>query len=201
MFLPLGLLKDSSGKSYERNELLNEFKGYLGVNGLSDLKIIDVYDLIGLKDEQQKKDIKNMLLEPLTEIYSEEFKIEDGEVAFRVKDLKGQFNKREYFTNQLIKNMFPEDSIDVKTSKIILLKGINKEEFERMFGNDFINILSNDETSTYAHGYIDSEYLKNNIELMDGYFYVCGPRPMMKAVEQALEELGVEKEKIVKEVF
>lgn len=78
---------------------------------------------------------------------------------------------------------------------------INKEEFESVLGNDFLNILSNDETAPYAHGYIDSEYLKKNIESMDGYFYVCGPRPMMKAVVEALKRLGVKKEMIVKEVF
>lgn len=78
---------------------------------------------------------------------------------------------------------------------------INKEEFETILGNHFYNILSDEENDHYAHGYIDSEYLKNKINPNVETFYICGPPPMMKAVEKALKNLGVTDSQIIKEKF
>ncbi len=78
---------------------------------------------------------------------------------------------------------------------------INKEEFESILGEDFLNILSREEVNPHAHGRIDTEYLKNNITSLDDYFYICGPEAMMDAVEDSLKELGIKEDQIVKEVF
>lgn len=78
---------------------------------------------------------------------------------------------------------------------------INKEEFESILADDFKNILSREKVEGYGHGRIDKEYLKDNITSINDYFYICGPEPMMDAVEDSLKELGVKKDQIVKEVF
>lgn len=78
---------------------------------------------------------------------------------------------------------------------------INQKEFESILGKDFLNILSQEDVKPYAHGHIDTKYLKDNITALGDYFYICGPEPMMDAVEESLKELGVKKEQIVKEVF
>ncbi len=49
-------------------------------------------------------------------------------------------------------------------------------------------------------GYINKEFLKDNINLSSD-FYLCGPPPFMKAVESNLIELGVDKSKINYELF
>ncbi|MCB0728598.1 MAG: flavodoxin reductase, partial [Ignavibacteriae bacterium] len=68
-------------------------------------------------------------------------------------------------------------------------------------GKNFINILSQEKTDGYYHGHIDEEFLKQNVKDFSGYFYVCGPPPMMDAVEKQLADLKVDKDKIVKEEF
>ena len=78
---------------------------------------------------------------------------------------------------------------------------INKNEFTEMLGKNFINILSQEKTDGYYHGHIDEEFLKQNVKDFSGYFYVCGPPPMMDAVEKQLADLKVDKDKIVKEEF
>lgn len=78
---------------------------------------------------------------------------------------------------------------------------ILKDEFEKMLGDNFVNILSDEETKEYPHGYMTEEFLKQNIGSIDQYFYVCGPPPMMNAIEGYLSNLGVKKENIVKEEF
>lgn len=84
-----------------------------------------------------------------------------------------------------------------KTREDIILK----EEFEEMLGDRFVNILSDEKTDQYPGGYISEDFIKENAASLSGYFYLCGPPPMMKAVEKQLEHLGIPKEKIVKEEF
>ena len=78
---------------------------------------------------------------------------------------------------------------------------ILKQEFVNLLGKNFINILSNEKTKEYAHGYITEEFLKANIVDLKKKIYLCGPEPMMEAVEKHLSNLGVEEKSIIKEEF
>ena len=78
---------------------------------------------------------------------------------------------------------------------------ILKYEFEHLLGNNFINILSDEESGEFPHGFITEEFLKGQVTDLKKYFYLCGPYPMMKAVEQILSGLGVDDKLIIKERF
>lgn len=49
-------------------------------------------------------------------------------------------------------------------------------------------------------GYVSKEYLQNNVDL-NSDFYLCGPPPFMKAVENILIEIGADEERINYELF
>ncbi|MGW8123605.1 flavodoxin reductase [Roseivirga echinicomitans] len=78
---------------------------------------------------------------------------------------------------------------------------IHKAEFTRMLGSNFINILSDEKTKEHEHGFISRKLLKNYDLTTCKHIYLCGPQPMMEAVEQQLHELGIDKKRIVKEEF
>lgn len=78
---------------------------------------------------------------------------------------------------------------------------ILKEEFESMLGKKFINILSDEEVNGYGHGHITEEFLKSNITDLHKRIYLCGPEPMMEAIEKYLSNLGVQADSIIKEEF
>ena len=77
---------------------------------------------------------------------------------------------------------------------------IHEDEFKKMLGNSFINILSDEKIDGYAHGFITKDFLSNNIKHFDKTFYVCGPPPMMEAVQGYLTELGVTNNSVVVEI-
>ncbi|MDD3742782.1 MAG: FAD-binding oxidoreductase [Lentimicrobiaceae bacterium] len=77
---------------------------------------------------------------------------------------------------------------------------INKDEFSKILGDNFVNILSHEEKTGYAHGYIDLNLLKQHTE-QGLYYYVCGPDPMMDIMVDYLHQLGVNDKYIVKEEF
>lgn len=84
-----------------------------------------------------------------------------------------------------------------KTKADIILE----QEFKKLVGKNFINILSDEKTDEYLHGYITEDFIKINMEAPNKYFYVCGPPPMMDAIEKQLINLQVDKKLIVKEAF
>ena len=74
-------------------------------------------------------------------------------------------------------------------------------EFKKLLGAHFINILSDEKARGYENGKITEEFIKANCTSPDKMFYVCGPPPMMKAVEKQLKNLHIPKKSVVKEAF
>jgi ferredoxin-NADP reductase len=68
-------------------------------------------------------------------------------------------------------------------------------------GDNFINVLSEEDVAGYAHGHISAALIAAQIADPLSYFYLCGPDPMMLAVEKDLSSLGIADERIVKEAF
>ncbi|HTN39077.1 MAG TPA: FAD-binding oxidoreductase [Arachidicoccus sp.] len=73
-----------------------------------------------------------------------------------------------------------------KTDQDIILK----EEFEKMLGEQFINIMTEQKNSIYQNDRINKEFLRKNIENFQQQFYICGPDPMVAAVQEDLKALG-----------
>ncbi len=84
-----------------------------------------------------------------------------------------------------------------KNKKDIILK----EDFENILGDNFINILSDEKTREYEHGFITEDFLNKYIDGSVKYFYICGPPPMMDALEKQFKNLKVDEKSIVKETF
>ena len=75
------------------------------------------------------------------------------------------------------------------------------EEFKNLLGKNFINVLSNENIDGYANGHITEDFLKANLSDPNKNFYLCGPPPMMDAVEKMLANLNVNEKFIIKEAF
>lgn len=83
-----------------------------------------------------------------------------------------------------------------KTKADIILEA----EFQKLLGKDFVNILSDENIGSYAHGWINEDFLKTIVADFDTKFYVCGPPPLMDAVKKILANLGVSGNEIVLEL-
>lgn len=84
-----------------------------------------------------------------------------------------------------------------KTSEDIILK----EEFTRMLGKKFINILSGQPEAGFAQGMITTGFLRKTMPVHTDLCYICGPPPMMISLEKDLSELGIQASAIIKESF
>lgn len=84
-----------------------------------------------------------------------------------------------------------------KTKADIILE----HEFIGLLGKNFINILSDESTDGYANGQITEDFLKAYVNNTTQHVYVCGPPPMMEAVQKQLSNLHISKEAITVETF
>lgn len=77
---------------------------------------------------------------------------------------------------------------------------IHEDELKKMLGDNLVSILSDEKAPGYAHGFISEEFLKQNFPAMPGKFYVCGPPPMMDAIQEILSRMNVATDSIVVEI-
>jgi len=77
---------------------------------------------------------------------------------------------------------------------------ILEQEFRKLLSNNFINILSEEKVEGLGYGQITEKFINAKCE-WSKLFYLCGPPPMMDAVEKILTDMNVDKKSIVKESF
>ncbi|HMG90374.1 MAG TPA: hypothetical protein VK589_09945 [Chryseolinea sp.] len=77
---------------------------------------------------------------------------------------------------------------------------IDEPDFQRILGDRFINILSDEKVAGVAHGIINEGFLKETVKNFKQQFYVCGPPPMMDAVLGQLNRLGVGQNAVTVEI-
>lgn len=99
-----------------------------------------------------------------------------------------------------------EENNDLKGNKLIFANKthadiIEESYFEEILGENFINVLSKEKKEGFLNGYITKELLKSEIDLERDYVYLCGPPPMMEAVQKQLKDLGFPDSRLVQEEF
>jgi len=73
------------------------------------------------------------------------------------------------------------------------------QEFKKLMGNNFINILSEEKAENYAYGKVTEQFIKKHIPRDCKNVYLCGPPLMIDALEKSLAKLQVDEKLITKE--
>ncbi|NBC64246.1 MAG: flavodoxin reductase [Bacteroidetes bacterium] len=82
-----------------------------------------------------------------------------------------------------------------KAAKDVILQ----EEFEEMLGDDFVSVLTDKDAEghIFLDGFIDKDFLAEQIDNYDQPFYVCGPMKFNENMMKYLKELGAEPDSLV----
>ena len=80
-----------------------------------------------------------------------------------------------------------------KTEKDIILK----DEFEKMLGKYFINVLTRDKTDKYYNKKVDKDLIQKLVNNFNQHFYICGPDKFVEDIHKILNELNVSDDLIV----
>ena len=85
-------------------------------------------------------------------------------------------------------------------SEIVLDKEL--AELSQQYGFKIVNILGDENVEGYENGRLDKDMLKRLVpDIAKREVFVCGPPPMMSALQTSIEQLGVSKDYIHSERF
>ena len=112
-------------------ELLEEIKSYLGIDGVSEVRVLIRYDLENISDEVFKTACQTVFSEPPVDVlYEEEFEVAENSRIFSVEYLPGQFDQRADSAIQCVKFLKEDEEPEIQTATTYVITGsITDEEF------------------------------------------------------------------------
>jgi len=117
---------------HEAAGLLKELRSLLGIEGLTDLRLINRYDAEGLEEDVFIRAVATVFSEPQVDDTMAECPTE-GYTVFAVESLPGQFDQRADSASQCIQLMTQGERPAVRTAKVYLLAGqITGEDLEKI---------------------------------------------------------------------
>ena len=117
----------------EARGLLADLQTNLGMKGLTGIRVINRYDVMGVTDEEFAAAKALVLSEPPVDTVEEELEVPAGCRAFAVEFLPGQYNQREDFAAQCIQLITQKERPLVFSAKVYILSGtISDDEFAKI---------------------------------------------------------------------
>ncbi|MBQ3125164.1 MAG: phosphoribosylformylglycinamidine synthase [Clostridia bacterium] len=111
------------GFDVEAKEILADLRENLSMKGLTNVRIINRYDVEGITDEEYSKARCLIFSEPpVDNVYDEDVEIKDGKV-FAVEFLPGQFDQRAASAEECISILTAKDRPRVRYAKVYVLTG------------------------------------------------------------------------------
>ncbi len=113
----------------QAKSLHQEIKSYLGISGVSGVRILIRYDIENLSDDIYKKAVKTVFSEPpVDKVFEEEFDYE-GRI-FSVEYLPGQFDQRADSAEQCVKLLKEDEEPVIHSATTYVIEGdITDDEF------------------------------------------------------------------------
>ncbi len=114
--------------AYEASALCSDIRNLLGIEALTDVRVINRYDAENISEELFNYAKKTVFSEPQLDIVSEKLDT-DGAASFAVEYLPGQFDQRADSAAQCIQIISKGDRPLIRTAKVYVLYGnISKKQ-------------------------------------------------------------------------
>lgn len=112
------------GFNVEALDLYSDLRENLGMSELEQVRIIHRYDVAGITEKEYQQGRNTVFSEPMVDLaYDEVFPLEGDEQAFAVEYLPGQYDQRADSAAQCLQIITQQERPQVKTAKVIVLKG------------------------------------------------------------------------------
>ena len=129
-------------------ELQEDLKNYLGMNGISKVRVLIRYDVENVSDAVFEKACRTVFSEPPVDLLFEgTFEKEAGDRTFSVESLPGQFDQRADSAVQCVKFIKEDEEPVIKTAVTYCISGAVTDEELTKIKNYCINPVDSRETS------------------------------------------------------
>ena len=129
-------------------ELRHEVRHYLGISGVTGIRVLIRYDAENISEETFERACKGVFAEPPVDIlYKEKFPMDSGNRAFSVEFLPGQFDQRADSAEQCIRFIKEDEKPVIRTAVTYVVEGEISDEEYQMIKNHCINPVDSREAS------------------------------------------------------
>ena len=180
-------VEKKDGFNIEANSLLEDFKNNLRIKNLQAVRVVNKYILDEMNEENYKKSLYTIFAEKTVDnLYEESFPISPDEIVFAVEFLPGQYDQRADSASKGIGLVGAEENVEVKTAKVIVLKGkLTKEDIEKI-KSYYINPVDSREVSLSNKELYSKLSEPKDVEIL--YDFVKKDK---KEIEKFHKELGL----------
>lgn len=159
------------GFDVEAKSLFDDFKRNLRLENLEKVRVINKYTIGEVSEEYYKKALNTIFSElTVDNVYEEKAPVvAEEEIAFGVEYLPGQYDQRADSASQCFQLLTAGDRIDVKSSKIIALKGnLSKEDVDRI-KHYYINSVDSREVDINNRELQTPLNVPKDVEILNGF--------------------------------
>ena len=129
-------------------ELRHELRHYLGITGVSGVRVLIRYDVENITDETFEQACRGVFAEPPVDIlYREKFPANSGDRTFSVAFLPGQFDQRADSAEQCIRFIREDENPVIRTAVTYVIEGNISEEEYQAVKNHCINPVDSREAA------------------------------------------------------
>jgi len=127
-------VEKKAGFNVEACNLMKDLKDNLSIDTLKGLRILNMYDIEGINEEEYEKAKYTIFAEkPVDYVWDEKFEMGSEEKAFSVEYLPGQYDQRADSAAQCLQLLTQGERREVRCAKVFILEGIiSEEDFSRI---------------------------------------------------------------------
>ena len=157
------------GFDHEASALYGELKSFLGIKGLTGVRIINRYDVENIDEAVFEKAVPNVFSEPMLDTVSYDMPEYAGYV-FAAEYLPGQFDQRADSAAQCIQLLVQCDRPDVRTATVYILEGELSEADIAAVKRHVINPVERREASLATVETLKTKFaIPETVETMTGF--------------------------------
>ena len=163
-------VEKKQGFNVEAQSLLKDFKENLGIANLEDVRLVNKYIIPEINEEYYKKSLYTIFSElTVDKVYESDLPISEGEIAFGVEYLPGQYDQRADSASECLSLLTAEDKIEIKSAKIIILKGnLSKDEVDKI-KEYYINPVDSREVDIKSTDLSQEPNIPKDVQILNGF--------------------------------
>ncbi len=163
-------VEKKKGLAGEAAGLMGDLKSFLGIKGLSSVRVINRYDVENIEKDLFNKCISTVFSEPQLDDTYADLQINDSGFVFAVEYLPGQFDQRADSAAQCIQIISQLDRPTVRTAKVYIMDGELSDDDKAAIKKYLINPVESREATLDTVDTLEQKFeIPTTVATLDGF--------------------------------
>ena len=169
-------VEKKEGFNISAKAALADFCDTLGKKNLTNVRILNLYDVEGIKDTDFEAAVSNVFSEPAADtVYYDKYDMDNDDIAFAVEYLPGQYDQRADSAAQCIELITKNRPI-VKCATVYILSGVDNNDAEDIKAYVINPVDSREARSELPQTLEEKLSEPSDVEILNGFCSMTGDK-------------------------